>query len=192
LTAAFLLNPPLRGRILGGWSINGILRARSGFPINVIDAETAMGLSFANIFRPNLIAGVPMWIRDSGAPGGKQLNPAAFLSLGAIQGNLGRNAITGFGTSQLDLALRRSFSLTDRSSLEVRVEGFNVLNQPAFADPVRFLSSPLFGQSASMLNLMLGSGTPSTGLTPAFQIGGPRSLQLVLRLHFWIFAFTVR
>jgi len=66
----------------------------------------------------------------------------------------------------------------------LRAETFNALNQPAFADPVRFLADPLFGRSPSMLNLMLGSGTPSSGLTPAFQTGGPRSLQLVLRLHF--------
>jgi len=53
---------------------------------------------------------------------------------------------------------------------------------PAFADPVRFLVDPLFGRSPSMQDPMLGSG--SSGLTPAFQTGGPRSLQLVLRVHF--------
>jgi hypothetical protein len=181
---AFLLTPPLRGRILKGWSIDGILRARSGFPINVVDAETAFGLNFANIFRPDLAAGVPLWLTDTGAPGGQKLNAAAFRVLSSREGNLGRNARTGFGMSQLDVALRRSFPLTERSSLELRVEGFNVLNQPAFADPVRFLSSPMFGKSGSMLNLMLGTGTPSTGLAPAFQAGGPRSLQLLVKLHF--------
>ena len=184
LTAAFLVTPSLHGVILRGWSIDGILRARTGFPINVLDAETALGLSYANIFRPDLVAGAPLWLNNTAVPGGSQLNPAAFHSLDSVQGNLGRNAIPGFGMSQLDLALRRNFSLTERSSLEIRAEAFNLLNQPAFADPLRFLSSPLFGLSPSMLNLMLGSGTPSTGLTPAFQVGGPRSVQLVLRLSF--------
>jgi hypothetical protein len=31
---------------------------------------------------------------------------------------------------------------------------------------------------------MLGSGTPGTGLVPAFQTGGPRSVQLVVRFIF--------
>jgi hypothetical protein len=149
----------------------------------VLDNETTLGLSFADIFRPNLVPGVPIRIADPQAPGGRRLNPAAFVSV-AGQGNLGRNAITGFGASQLDLAVRRTFQLTERSALELRAEAFNALNQPAFADPVRFLVNPLFGRSPSMLNLMLGSGTPSSGLTPAFQTGGPRSLQLILRLHF--------
>jgi len=41
-----------------------------------------------------------------------------------------------------------------------------------------------FGRSLSLLNLMLRSGTSSSGVTPGFQTGGPRSLQLFLRLHF--------
>jgi len=53
-----------------------------------------------------------------------------------------------------------------------------------FADPVRFRSSPLFGQSNSMLNLMLGTGSLGSGLAPVFQSGGARSLQIVMRFRF--------
>jgi len=35
-----------------------------------------------------------------------------------------------------------------------------------------------------MQTLMPGSGMPSSGLTPAFQMGGPRSVQLDLRVFF--------
>jgi len=177
LAAAFSVDLPR------AWAFDGIFRARSGFPVTVLDDETALGLSFADIFRPNVVAGAPVWIADPQAPGGRRLNPAAFAAIGG-QGDLGRNAIAGFGMSQIDLAVRRTFRIGERCSAELRVEAFNALNQPAFADPVRFLVSPLFGRSPSMLNLMLGSGTPSSGLTPAFQTGGPRSLQLVLRLRF--------
>jgi hypothetical protein len=61
---------------------------------------------------------------------------------------------------------------------------FNALNQPAFANPVPFLSSPWFGQSTSMQNLMLGSGSANTGLPPLFQNGGPRSAELSFRVSF--------
>ena len=86
--------------------------------------------------------------------------------------------------SQIDLALRRDFRLTERLGLQLRVEAFNALNQANFADPVRFLDSALFGESPSMLNLMLGTGSPGSGLAPIFQTGSPRSVQLGVRLTF--------
>jgi hypothetical protein len=69
-------------------------------------------------------------------------------------------------------------------SLEVSVNVFNVLNHPAFANPVPFLSSPFFGQPTSMQNLMLGSGTPNTGLPPLFQTGGARAGEFSFRFTF--------
>ncbi|HLI82853.1 MAG TPA: TonB-dependent receptor [Bryobacteraceae bacterium] len=168
-----------------GWSLDGNLRARSGFPITVLDMQQYAGVSFMNAFRPNVVPGVPQWILDANAPGGKSLNPQAFVAPAAgTPGNLGRNAIAGFGMWQLDLALRREFRLADRRNLELRFEAFNALNHPNFADPQRYLDSPYFGQSTSMLNLMLGNGSPASGLAPMLQNGGPRSIEAVIRLHF--------
>jgi hypothetical protein len=66
----------------------------------------------------------------------------------------------------------------------LRLDAYNVTNHAQFGDPIRFLNGPLFGQSVSMLNLMLGSGTPHSGITPAFQVGGPRVLQVTVRFRF--------
>jgi hypothetical protein len=85
---------------------------------------------------------------------------------------------------QVDLAVRRDFPFGERRSLQFQIEAFNALNHPDYADPIRFLSSPLFGQSPSMLNMMLGTGSPGSGLTPAFQNGGARSVQVMLRFRF--------
>jgi hypothetical protein len=167
------------------WSLDGVYRARTGFPVSVLNAEHAMGVTFANVFRPDSVPGQAPWIIDPAAPAGRRLNRAAFQPRpGLEQGSLGRNAIPGLGMSQLDLALRRDFPLSDRLSLRLRLEAFNLLNQANLSDPVRFLNNPLFGESASMLNLMLGSGTAASGLSPMLQTGGPRSLQLSLGLHF--------
>jgi hypothetical protein len=126
-----------------------------------------------------------MWIDDSNAPGGRRLNPAAFLAIpNGVQGDLGRNVISGFGMAQLDAALSRDFRINDRVSLQLRASAFNALNQANFADPVKYLDSPLFGQSASMLNMMLGTGSPGSGLSPILQTGGARSFQLSLKLRF--------
>ncbi len=168
-----------------GWALDGIFHARSGFPITILDTENYVGLPFANILRPDSVKGVPLWVADSSAPGGRRLNRQAFrVAASGVQGSLGRNAITGFGMSQLDLALRREFSWHERTVLQLRVEAFNVFNRANFADPARVLLGPLFGESPSMLNLMLGTGSPGSGLAPVFQSGGPRSVQIVLRYRF--------
>jgi hypothetical protein len=170
---------------LAGWTVSGILRAHSGFPINITDAEQALGEDFENAGRPDLVPGQPIWIADPSVAGGRRLNPSAFRVPPASQeGTLGRNAIYGNGLTQIDAALRRTFELSRGMGLEVGLNIFNVLNHPAFADPVTFLSSPWFGQSTSMQNLMLGSGTPNTGMPPLFQTGGARSAEISLRLSF--------
>ncbi len=167
------------------WAVDGLFRARTGFPINVLSAEQFMGVSFENVFRPALVPGQPVWITDPSTPGGRRINPGAFLAApGSVQGDLGRNALTGFGMSQLDLAVHRDFAVGEKRSLQLRIEAFNALNHANFADPTRFLTSPLFGQSSSLLNLMLGAGSPGSGLAPVFQSGGPRILQATVRFRF--------
>jgi len=71
------------------------------------------------------------------------------------------------------------FYLGDRIRLQFRADGFNVLNHPNFSNPAGYIQ---FGsnqfESTKMLNHGLG------GLNPLFQGGGPRSLQLSLKLTF--------
>jgi hypothetical protein len=189
VTAALTYELPARptgiGRWLDGWAIDSLVRARSGFPISVLLNEQYQGIALANAFRPDRLLNQPIWLDDSSAPGGKRLNRAAFQAAGdGKQGTLGRNSIPGFAMAQVDLALRREFHVRDRKVIQVRLEAFNVLNQANFADPVKFLSSAVFGQSTSMLNLMLGTGSPGSGLSPILQTGGPRSLQATVRFRF--------
>ena len=176
--------------LLSGWEVDSILHARSGFPITILDSEDSVGLSLANAFRPDWVYGQPLWIANPHAPGGRTLNPEAFAAVAAppgepgIQGTLGRNVTAGFGMWQLDLALKREFRIKERLGLELRLDGFNALNHPDFGDPVKFLDSPLFGLSTSLLNTELGTGSPGSGLAPALQTGGPREVQAAIRLHF--------
>jgi hypothetical protein len=192
LSAGFTYALPhsIHSVFLRDWELDGTLVARSGFPINVLDSDEFQGITYQDIYRPNLIGGVPVWISDPSAPGGRSINPAAFQAIplsglgNGTQGNLGRNALTGFGMSQLNLAIQRDFLVKEQRSLQLRMEAYNALNHPNFADPIPYLASPLFGQSNSMLNLMLGTGSPASGLAPIFQAGGARSLRVVLRFRF--------
>ncbi len=169
---------------LKGWRAESILRARSGFPISVLESEQYTGIAFTNFTRPNYLGG-PVWVPDASAPGGMRLDESAFRTVkSGAQGDLGRNSIGGLGMWQIDAAIGREFRWRDRLRLDARIEAFNALNRANFGDPVRYLDSPLFGQSTSMLNLMLGTGSPGSGLAPMLQSGGPRLLQGTLRFWF--------
>jgi len=172
-------------RFLGGWAADAIFRARSGFPISVLNSDEYLGITLANAFRPDLVYGAPLWLAAPGTAGGRILNPAAFQTTSpGAQGTLGRNAFSGFGMTQLDFDLRREFRLTERRRLEFRIEAYNLFNHANFGDPVRYLNSSVFGQSTSMLNQMLGTGSPGSGLAPIFESGGPRSLEGSLKFRF--------
>jgi hypothetical protein len=56
-------------------------------------------------------------------------------------------------------------------------------NHPNFGAPHNTLGDPLFGQSTQMLASSLAS-TSNAGFSPLYQIGGPRSIQLALKLQF--------
>jgi hypothetical protein len=184
-TAALDWDLPLRGRAFTDWRLAAILRARSGFPMDIAGTENLLGLSFDDAPRPDLVSGVPLWIADSSAPEGRRLNPAAFaLPSASLQGNLGRDAVRGFGFGQADLSLGREFTLGETSRLEVRASASNALNRPAFGNPIGYLNSPLFGVATTSLNSMLGMGTPHSGLAPALQIGGARCVQMTVRVRF--------
>ncbi|MGA9883518.1 MAG: TonB-dependent receptor [Candidatus Acidiferrales bacterium] len=177
-----------------GWSLATVAVARTGFPYNgYIGTFTIAGAQP----RPDLNPGAPLYLSGTQCaqtfqglgvlapgqecPGGKGLNPAAFsVPPAGKQGTEGRNDIPGFGFTQLDLSLGRKFDLTDRLHLQFRADAFNCLNHPNFANPgaVYIPLAPSYLISSSMLNQGLG------GLNPLFQEGGPRSLQLSLKLAF--------
>jgi len=145
-----------------------------------------------------VIAGAALYLNGPQYPGGKALNPAAFMppptdpntGLPLRQGNLGRNALRGFGATQWDFAVHRNFPVHDLLTLQFRAELFNVLNHPNFGPPVGDLRSPQsvnpqFGRSIQMLGQSLGAtNVGGGGFDPLYQIGGPRSIQLALKLMF--------
>jgi hypothetical protein len=190
---------PLARTFLNGWEIDSILLARSAPPVSLASADFSS--SFANTFadvRPDVVPGVPQYLYSSQFPGGKAINPAALTDppadpttgLPLRQGTLGRNALRGFGATQWDFAVSRKFTLRESMQLQFRAELFNILNHPNFATPSSSFSTssldPLFGQATMMLNRGLSAAPAgqNTGLSPLYQIGGPRSVQLALKLVF--------
>jgi hypothetical protein len=168
--------------LTGGWGLDGIIIAQTGLPIDVTFRRNIGFGTYA--FRSDLVGGVPQWIDNPNVAGGRQINPAALVvPATAVQGDVGRNALRGFNLVQMDLSLRRSFRITEGVSLVFRADVFNALNHPDFANPVAFLGSGLFGISTgTVANSEVGGG--AFGLNSIFNAGGPRAVQLSLKLHF--------
>ena len=177
--------------LLRNWSIDSISSARTGTPFNVLYSP-ASGEAFINgqstpaLFRPDQVSGQPIWFNDSNAPGGKELNPAAFTIPSTFgQGSEGRNNIRGFPLVEIDLAVRRQFNITEKVRLQFRAEGFNIINHPNFGNPLNNIGTcslgtsctPVFGwgTSQSMLNQSLGSSNYDGG-----SLGSP-SIRLEVR-----------
>jgi TonB dependent receptor/Carboxypeptidase regulatory-like domain len=168
---------------LGGWSVDSFIFARTAPPVDVVGAiEFADGIALYP--RPDVVPGAPLVFYGSQYPGGKAFNPAAFTPPTGQQGDFGRNVLRGFGAWQADVAFQRQFQLTEKVGLRFRGEFFNLFNHPNFGSPTNSLTSPLFGQSTQTLASSLGSGGANGGFNPLYQIGGPRSIQLALKLQF--------
>jgi hypothetical protein len=182
--------------LTGGWAIDSLFRANSSVPVNVTTGVLpAFGLWWNNDAgnqRPNVVPGQPLYLHGSQYPGGKIFNSAAFStpSDSFTQGDLPRNKLRGFGAWQEDMAIRRTFKLTERLNLLFRAEAFNLFNHSNFGDPgaqsdgTNHLNSPNFGYSTQVLSNSLGTGGADGGFSSLYQIGAPRSFQFALKLQF--------
>ena len=170
--------------VSGGWSLDAFVLARTAPPVDVTySLYRADGISLSP--RPNLVPGVPLELFGSGHPGGKIYNKAAFTQPpNGEQGDLGRNVVRAFNAVQPDIGVHRTFRLTEKTGLRFRGEFFNILNHPNFGPPTNTINNSLFGRSTQTLANGLGSGGANGGFNPLYQIGGPRSVQLALKLQF--------
>lgn len=173
--------------ITEGWGLDLFGVLRSAAPVNILTNTDPFGLGLTTVSRPNLVAGQPLYLygATTAIPGGRRFNKAAFSTPAAgQQGTLGRNLLRGFGSGQLDLSARRNFRFYREANAQLRLDAFNVMNRANFADPTGVLTDTNFGVATQMQNSGLGSAGISSGFNPLYQRGGPRSLQLSLKLNF--------
>jgi Carboxypeptidase regulatory-like domain/TonB dependent receptor len=197
--------------ILRGWSTENIIQVRSAPPVDVYTTVFGqLSNGFTTNVRPDVVAGVPLYLYGPQYPGGKAFNntpgavaggcPDGSPSIGPFcsppvdpaagfptrQGNLPRNALRGFDVAQWDFAVHREFGIHESLKLQFRAEMFNVLNRPNFGPPDGNLVDSQFGRSTQMLGQSLNGqfGTGSGGFDPLYQLGGPRSIQFGLKLSF--------
>jgi hypothetical protein len=163
-----------RNRLAEGWSLTGITRFSTGFPVTLDNNNDT-----------SLLGTIPNGINNNGvdtpnvAPGNLQVNtdprngrPAfntSLFSLPALgqMGTAGRRFFYGPGIANSDLALLKNLHVTESKSLQFRVEAFNVSNHPQFYGAAAVngnVSSPSFGRVVSAAD--------------------PRLLQLAVKFYF--------
>lgn len=169
--------------LLGGWGIDARIAARSALPVDVVASTqiSPSGVSYSPY--PHLDSSQPLYVNVEDAPGHRVINRNAFIvpAVGE-EGTAGRNIARGFASYQNDLAVRREFALTERARLTFRAEAFNLFNRANFGA----ISSNIESSTAAR-PFGWASGTQASqlgGLNALYQMGGPRSLQLALRLQF--------
>lgn len=182
------LNSGPAASILGGWQLSAMVAGYSGLPMNV----TANGLNSINTSGETQMAnyaggyGTPKGI----GPGHPWFNPSVFsqptgctgavgtacpLVYGTSVGNVGRNEFYGPGEIQDNASLFKNFVLHENWVLDFRVDAFQLLNNPQFANPSSSANSGTFGDVTSTV----GSGAGSINA-----IGGGRAVQFSGTLHF--------
>jgi Carboxypeptidase regulatory-like domain len=120
-----------RGRSVGGWQLSGILYARTGLPFTVTQSQTMLSTGVTNN-RPNQICNpqldnptIDRWFDL--ACFAQTTDPTGTF------GNTGRNTVRGPGQFNIDASLIKNTRIGHIDS-EVRVEMFNILNHPQFAN----------------------------------------------------------
>ena len=169
------------GWLIDGWNVNTIIQIRSGLPVNVTRSGGVFG-GFS--FRPDLVPGADTRCPSYNLPD-CQFNVDAFVDPGpGIFGNAGRNILRGPGFAQVDFSIGKNTRITENTSLQLRMEIFNLFNRANFADPSgglvpgdnnSLVPTAFFGRSTSTVGNQLG------GL---LGFGGPRQIQLSARFNF--------
>ena len=169
----------LTGHLASGWQITGIGTFHTGLPFSVengFDRANTLG-TFAP---PNASD------RPNSAPGfsgnavlgnpNQWFNPAAYaLQPAGAFGNLGRNTVTGPGLANVDLGFLKSIHATEKLSVQLRFEAFNILNHANFAIPT-FPDRQVFLDASGTINPQVGRITST--------VTSSRQLQIAVKLLF--------
>jgi hypothetical protein len=162
-------------RLTQGWSLSGITRFASGFPVTMVNigdnsliGTNPNGVNNSSIDEPDYSGGALNLNHNPRTVGNTYFNAAAFqMNALGTPGTAKRRFFYGPGADNYDTALQKKLALTESKSVLFRVEAFNVFNHTQFNGP-------------SSVDGNIGSSTFGSAISAA----PPRILQGALKLNF--------
>jgi hypothetical protein len=184
--------PFKQNRFVSGWEFSLISTVQSGNPLNFHISNT----SFTGVgtLRPDVTGSVitgfspatsgsptqVTYIQNAGLPG-QSSNVFVVQGTNGVPigfGNLGRNAVTGPGFEDEDIALVKNTAITERVNLQIRCDAFDMLNHANFTNPSTAITvGPAL--TATTQGLITGGTRFTSG-----DFGSSRQLQLAMKLQF--------
>jgi hypothetical protein len=140
----------LSSKILGDWSLSGILIAHSGQTFSILAGSDVNG-DGNNTDRAKILPGATLaQLKNSSGDKTQFLRPQSQVLnvlLSPTNGTLlGRNNMTGPRAVNLDFGLQKRIAVTERMHFEFRAEFFNIFNHTDLGNPDNTLTSPTFGR----------------------------------------------
>ena len=150
-------------KLLGGWSVTGLVQMQSGMPFPVTQVTNFNAFAGFGTQRPNRL-------RDPRLPSGEQTTARWFdttafnVAPQFTLGNSSRNPVRGPGYRTVNIAFIKRTHLDEVRNVEFRTEIFNLTNTPPLNNPNGVLGNPAFGTITSA--------------------GDPRVIQFGLKMNF--------
>ena len=147
-------------RLTSGWSLSGITRFASGFPITMINngdnsliGTNPNGINNASIDEPDYNGG-PLHLNGNPRKNGNNYFASTAFSMNALgtPGTAKRRFFYGPGADNWDMAVAKRLAITESKSVLFRVEAFNVFNHTQFNGPTSVdgdIGSSTFGDVTS-------------------------------------------
>ncbi|MGC1614515.1 MAG: TonB-dependent receptor [Candidatus Acidiferrum sp.] len=164
----------LPSKLTKGWTLAGITSFQGGFPVALSESDArtlqcSPSFTFYGCWdRPNIVGPIKLeaprtvqtLLGSTGVnrKGNFFFDPSSFAREGCSAptellancgwglGNAGRNLFHGPGIDDTDISFYKDTLITERYTLQLRVDLFNAFNQAQFSNPSGNVASSLFGQ----------------------------------------------
>jgi hypothetical protein len=116
--------------LLGSWIGSGNFILDSGQPYSVTTSTSDNSFTGTDLDRADYVPGQPLRVNG-------RLNYNAFtLNAPGTLGDTPRNGFRSASNYEVDTALMKNFTLTERINLMFRAEAFNIINHPNYYGPL--------------------------------------------------------
>ena len=163
------------GKVIGGWQVSGILSARTGKPMT-FTGSNSLNLGTGGTATDNQVG--PVQILGGIGTGDPWFTTASFAKAPTnVQGNSGRNIMSGPNLYSLNASLSRHIDLRSdgHTYMQLRIDSLNVTNTPQFSNPN---TSSIGTANFGIISSTISSGTGVNGT------GGGRNVTISVKVFF--------